>query len=159
MSWGARQYRKYFFRRERRRQRRERRRHRARKHSPDPGRKERIRIFFPYIEDLPHIFRSPSPEYALRVCARLRRIKGRLSPEVPPEELPRFVRKRVQGRNYHHLTPRCRKKALHHGNTSRNLLLIRIGRHTVWHRIFGRMTLEEIVDFLFKLKKMHYATA
>lgn len=61
----------------------------------------------------------------------------------------RLRRKRFANRNYHHLKPRSRGGL----NTSQNLLLIKIERHRLLHRIFGNRTLDEIIALLNRLKK------
>lgn len=54
------------------------------------------------------------------------------------------------GRNKHHLTAVCRG-----GPTEDwNLLLIRLERHELLHKIFGVMTLEETIELLVRLKRM-----
>ena len=54
------------------------------------------------------------------------------------------------GRNKHHLTPRSRGGS----DQDWNLLLIKIERHNELHRIFGNMTLEEIIQLLTRLARM-----
>ncbi len=96
-------------------------------------------------EALRKIFGTPSLKRSLRLCVRLRRMKGRARAIAPPAGL---VRKKVAGRNYHHLTPRARRGAPFYGETSRNLLLIKRWRHVAWHKAFHLLTLEEIINFL-----------
>lgn len=59
-------------------------------------------------------------------------------------------RKRYRNRNYHHLTPRSRGGDY----TTKNLLLIDRDRHSVWHRLFGNKTLEEVIELLIRLSRM-----
>ncbi len=59
-------------------------------------------------------------------------------------------RKKIpQGRNRHHLRPRCR------GGCDRvqNMLLIHVERHVYWHKIFGNMTLNEAIYALQRLRR------
>lgn len=53
------------------------------------------------------------------------------------------------GRNKHHLTPRSRGGM----DTDWNLLLIKIERHNEWHKIFGNLTLDEIIALLERLRR------
>jgi len=53
-------------------------------------------------------------------------------------------------KNRHHLTPKIRGG----GIESSNLLTIDIDKHIYWHRIFGTLTLEEVINLLIRLKKM-----
>lgn len=53
-------------------------------------------------------------------------------------------RKRLKGRNLHHLTPQSRGGK----NTKGNLLLIHIERHEAWHKMFGNRTAEEVLALL-----------
>lgn len=58
--------------------------------------------------------------------------------------------KNKPGRNKHHLIPVCRG-----GPTEDwNLLLYRLERHDLYHKIFGVMTLEETITLLVRLKRM-----
>ena len=57
--------------------------------------------------------------------------------------------KRYSNRNYHHLHP----KSLGGNNSINNLLLIDIDKHHHWHRIFGLLTLEEVIRLLQRLQK------
>jgi len=91
------------------------------------------------------IFGSPSAEYALAVCLRLQRMKGRTNPQAVP--IP-FNRKRCRGRNYHHMTPRFRRGELYYGTTQGNMLLIWIPRHEAWHDAFLLQTFEETIAML-----------
>ena len=57
--------------------------------------------------------------------------------------------KRFANRNRHHLLPRSRGGA----NTPQNLLLINIDKHKEWHRIFGLLSLEEVIALLQRLQR------
>ena len=63
-------------------------------------------------------------------------------------------RPRHRNRNYHHLTPRCRKHAPYHGDRENNVVLFDITRHCAWHMVFGNRTLEEVIDLLQRLARM-----
>ena len=102
-------------------------------------------------EVLEKVFGTPSLDRSLSVCLRLRRMKRREC-EVEGERC--FPKKRLSGRNYHHLTPRFRRKAPFYGDSWRNLLLIRTERHTAWHKIFGLLTLEEVIAVLIRRKRV-----
>ncbi len=58
--------------------------------------------------------------------------------------------KHYQGRNRHHLTPKCRGG----GNEPDNLLLIRLERHDLYHKIFGTRTLDETIALLCRLRRL-----
>ncbi|MEM4648179.1 MAG: hypothetical protein QXO12_02655 [Candidatus Pacearchaeota archaeon] len=52
--------------------------------------------------------------------------------------------------NLHHLKPKSRK-----GNEKKeNLLLIKQERHVKWHRVFGNLTLYEIILLLIRIAKL-----
>jgi len=57
--------------------------------------------------------------------------------------------KRYRNRNRHHLVPRSRGGDL----SASNLLLIDIDKHKVWHRLFGLLTLDEVILLLQRLQK------
>jgi hypothetical protein len=61
-------------------------------------------------------------------------------------------RKRIKrrGRNFHHLTPKSRFGS----SLPNNLLLIDIEKHEYFHKIFGNMTLEEVIRLLCRLKEL-----
>ena len=62
----------------------------------------------------------------------------------------RHGKRKFNGRNYHHLIPKCRG-----GNVNRkNLLLIHEGRHRAWHECFGTLSLSEVIDLLIRLEKV-----
>lgn len=98
------------------------------------------------------------------------KIFGLLSLSEAVRLLERFARakrnqviwcdKHYEWRNYHHLVPVSRG-----GRTNfRNLGLMRVARHTVWHMVFGLMTLEEVAQFLCSMDKLwsskcHYRKA
>jgi len=58
--------------------------------------------------------------------------------------------KKFRGRNYHHLVPKSRGG----GYTAKNLLLMKIERHAMWHKLFGNRTLDEIIHLLIRLERM-----
>jgi len=58
-------------------------------------------------------------------------------------------KKKRRWRNLHHLTPRSRGG----GHSRRNLLLIDEERHVEWHRVFGNLTLEEVIELLVRLQR------
>lgn len=62
-----------------------------------------------------------------------------------PNRFRRFGRrKRLTGRNLHHLLPRSRG-----GDDSiSNLLLMKIEKHEAWHKLFGTMSAEEALALL-----------
>lgn len=53
-----------------------------------------------------------------------------------------------KGRNRHHLRPKSRGGQ----GLDSNLLLIRFERHTEWHKIFGNLTLDEIIALLIRVR-------
>lgn len=57
--------------------------------------------------------------------------------------------KRYRNRNRHHLVPKSRGGSA----APSNLLLIDIDRHRVWHKLFGNLTLEEVIRLLQRLQK------
>lgn len=58
-------------------------------------------------------------------------------------------RKKRPTKNQHHLRPRSRK-----GSCSKcNLLTIDIARHEAWHKVFGNMTLNEVIGLLIRLSR------
>ena len=59
------------------------------------------------------------------------------------------MKHRYHHKNRHHLIPRSRGG----GNDRRNLLLIKIDRHETWHRLFGNLTLNEVIGLLIRLKR------
>lgn len=52
-------------------------------------------------------------------------------------------------RNKHHLVPRSRGGR----NDVANLLLIDYERHVYWHRVFGNMTISEVIELLLRVKR------
>ena len=56
---------------------------------------------------------------------------------------------RYPNRNRHHLVPRSKGGSGHPSN----LLLIDITKHREWHRIFGLLTLEEVIRLLQRLQR------
>jgi len=100
---------------------------------------------------LVRIFGSSSLRRVLRVLIRVKRAKKRT-----PETLGQMAWHCRQGnddppdRNYHHLTPRCRKKEPYRGDGWRNRLLIKKERHRVLHYECGVRTLEEIILILYR---------
>lgn len=141
MSWGALRY-QSITRICRRSARRE-----AHAQEGDPGRYNVLRS-----EVLTNIFGSPRLDHALHLLRRLRSMKGRYPGARQPTG--EFSRRHLNGRNWHHLTPQFRKGVSYHGGGSRNLMLIRISRHEVWHKIFGLMTLEEVIEFLERCREL-----
>jgi hypothetical protein len=55
-----------------------------------------------------------------------------------------------KGQNRHHLTPKSRGGQ----STDSNLLWIKIERHQYWHKVFGNLTLDEVIKLLQKLKEL-----
>lgn len=102
-------------------------------------------------EDLFKVFGVGDLGRITRILQRLQRMKGRTG--VVTEDQP-FPQRQFCGRNRHHLTPQFRKGEAYHGGSRRNLLLVRFGRHAAWHRVFGVMTLEEIVTFLVRCRRI-----
>ncbi len=69
--------------------------------------------------------------------------------DVERENCPLSWKKKRRWRNLHHLTPRSRN-----GNHTRaNLLLIHEDRHVEWHRVFGNLTLEEVIELLLRVQR------
>ena len=62
----------------------------------------------------------------------------------------RHNRPRKKGRGYHHLKARSRGG----DDTNANLLLIRLARHDDWHKVFGRLDLDEVIELLIRLRMM-----
>ncbi len=56
----------------------------------------------------------------------------------------------MKHKNRHHLLPKSRGG----GMESSNLLTIDIDRHIFWHKIFGNLSLEEVIELLIRLKRM-----
>lgn len=108
------------------------------------GRRQSLTTFIEP-ESLSQIFGANSIHRILRICLRLQRMKSRNISGGKPKK---FQRKHVAGRDYHHLTPRCRKGESYYGEGWRNLLLIRRSRHAAWHKVFGVRTLEEVITVL-----------
>gem|GEM_PF-2055295 len=63
---------------------------------------------------------------------------------------PHKDKRRLRGRNKHHLTPKSRGGRA----TPNNLLLIEIEKHACWHKIFGLRTLREVIQLLERLDKI-----
>jgi hypothetical protein len=60
-------------------------------------------------------------------------------------------RQHYKNRNYHHLTPRSRRRAPYHGDRDYNVILLKVDKHVMLHQIFGNRTLEEIIKVLQRL--------
>lgn len=58
-------------------------------------------------------------------------------------------RKRYSKRNRHHIIPKARGGKA----TTQNLLLMDIDKHNELHRIFGLMTLDEIIALLIRVRR------
>lgn len=104
------------------------------------------------------IFGSSSVAYALRVALRIKRVKGR-DTTLPPwgnfsEGNTVQARRRLRGRNIHHMTPKSRKGQVFFGNGIYNLLLLKVPRHDLLHKEFGVRTWEEIIILLARCAKM-----
>lgn len=56
-----------------------------------------------------------------------------------------------KGRNRHHLVPKSRKDI---NPYSRNLLLIDVEKHKIWHTLFGTLTLDEVIALLKRLRRL-----
>jgi hypothetical protein len=52
-------------------------------------------------------------------------------------------------RDKHHLRPKSRGGSRHRSN----LLLIEREKHVRWHYVFNRMTLEEVIELLLRVKR------
>jgi len=50
----------------------------------------------------------------------------------------------------HHLTPKSRGG----DHSPENLLLLKIDRHFYWHKLFGRRTLEEVIQLLLRVHRV-----
>jgi len=75
-----------------------------------------------------------------------RRAKARSGLQTPkrkPSELGKHRK-----RNRHHLIPKSRGGS----KSKRNLLLMKIIRHNEWHKIFGLMTLDEVIELLIRVR-------
>lgn len=59
-------------------------------------------------------------------------------------------RKHLSGRNRHHLIPRSRGGT----NSDRNMLLMDIEKHELWHQLWGTRTIEEILALLSRMATM-----
>lgn len=74
--------------------------------------------------------------------------KRQQRPKKKTKQKARHGLKTQKGRNRHHLIPRSR-----HGNLSvRNLLLIYTEKHQYWHKLFGVLTLDEVIKLLTRVK-------
>jgi len=63
-------------------------------------------------------------------------------------------KKKYSGRNYHHIVPKSRILPCKRTRAKlQELLLMKIDRHDYWHRIFGDMTLDEVVELLTRLQR------
>lgn len=58
-----------------------------------------------------------------------------------------------RGQNRHHLKPKSRGGQA----TDSNLLWIKIERHYFWHKVFGNLTLDEVIKLLQRLQVMKNA--
>lgn len=107
---------------------------------------------------LESIFGSSSVAYALRVASRIKRAKGRDATfptgENSSEGNTIKSRRRLRGRNIHHMTPKSRKGQVFFGNSTCNLLLIKVPRHDLLHKEFGVRTWEEIIVLLARCVKI-----
>ena len=140
MSWGAHRYQKCEIVRARKERRQ------SATHRTD---NQQLINRFVETDALASIFGSPSPEYALHVLVRVKGAKRRI-PEVvleQPAHTPCRPRRFPQ-RNFHHLTPQCRKDEPYYGDEWRNLLLMKVSRHNALHNECGVRTLEEIIRIL-----------
>jgi hypothetical protein len=100
---------------------------------------------------LENIFGSSSVAYALRVAVRIKRVKGRDAAFPTWENFAEgkiHARRRLRGRNIHHMTPKSRKGQVFFGNGTCNLLLMKVPRHDLLHKEFGVRTWEEIIVLL-----------
>lgn len=52
-------------------------------------------------------------------------------------------------RNRHHLRPKSRGGL----SIESNLLLMDISRHNAWHKLFGNLTLGEVIELLQRVKR------
>lgn len=59
-----------------------------------------------------------------------------------------------RGQNRHHLTP----KSVGGRNDNENILWIDIERHSLWHKLWGNRTLEQIIALLQRLARMKHRT-
>jgi len=64
-------------------------------------------------------------------------------------------RKKLKGRNNHHLIPLCRIKHLPKSQRKyfEKTLLMDIDKHTKWHQLFGVLTLDEVISLLQRIKR------
>lgn len=58
-------------------------------------------------------------------------------------------KKSPKGQNRHHLRPKSRGGK----RTKENILNIKIDRHHYWHKVFGNMTLDEVIELLQRIKR------
>ena len=63
--------------------------------------------------------------------------------------------RKTPSRNRHHLIPKSRNGKA----TPDNLLLMDIDKHKEWHRIFGLMTLDEVIELLIRLRRIKKSQA
>jgi len=58
-------------------------------------------------------------------------------------------------KNRHHLIPKCRVRKLTKSerNCLGNILNINIDKHSAWHKLFGILTLDEVIELLQRLKR------
>jgi len=101
---------------------------------------------------LESIFGSSSVAHALSVALRVKRAKGRDATVSTWENSFKGSniksRRRLRGRNIHHMTPKSRKGQAFFGNGKCNLLLLKVSRHDLLHKEFGVRTWEEIIILL-----------
>jgi hypothetical protein len=104
----------------------------------------------PKTDELFNVFGLRSPEQAFRVALRIKRAKQRTVDTISLVHADSHVscRRRLTGRNNHHLTPKSRKDQPYFGDTPHNLLLIKVDRHDALHRVFESRTWEEIIFLL-----------
>ena len=69
-------------------------------------------------------------------------------------DLTRRQRRRERDRrphcDHHHLETRANGG----GNDRSNLLTIKIEKHKAWHKLFGDLNIDDVIDVLERLKKM-----
>jgi len=66
------------------------------------------------------------------------------------KRLKKQYKRRLQGRNKHHLTAKVNKGK----SIPSNLLLIDIEKHICWHKIFGLRNLRQVIELLERIERL-----
>lgn len=107
---------------------------------------------------LESIFGSSSAARALLVMLRIKRAKRRDAALLTWEDFSESnrikARRHLPKRNMHHMTPEDRKGRPFFGEGTYNLLLMKISRHDLLHKVFGVRTWEEIIILLARCVKI-----